>query len=193
MKPFQGPLRRSLAVLLYNTRLVLLKLARAGASRARGWESREPIWRPVMKKIATYFIPITGLIWMSVHLGCRTLSTSQYNPPSGSAINGMLYYLPIGKITIKGEFKEVAPSPTPCPTCSPKASPAKAVGDDMDASPQAAASPTATASPARGGDSTDVSIGSAPQLTITLTSEVEADESKSAGVYYAKPHANYLY
>ena len=63
----------------------------------------------------------------------------------------------------------------------------------MDASPQAAASPTATASPARGGDSTDVSIGSAPQLTITLTSEVEADESKSAGVYYAKPHANYLY
>jgi hypothetical protein len=99
----------------------------------------------------------------------------------------MLYYLPIGKITIKGEFKELTPAPTPCPTCSPKTSPAKASGDQKGASAQA------SASPARGGDSTDVSMGSASQLTITLTSEVEADESKSAGVYYAKPHANYLY
>jgi hypothetical protein len=139
-----------------------------------------------MRIIARCSIPLVGLISI-VHFGCRTLSTSQETLPSGSAINGMLYYLPIGKITIKGEFKELAPSPTPCPTCSPKGSPAKAAGDDKGASAQA------TASPARGGDSTDASIGSTSQLTITLTSEVEADESKSAGVYYAKPHANYLY
>src|SRR4051812_14463242 len=127
-----------------------------------------------MKIIAKTLFPALALISIA-YFGCRSLSTSRNNAPSGSAINGMLYYLPIGKITIKGEFKELAPTPAPCPTSSPKTSPAKAAGDEKGASAQA------TASPARGGDSTDVSIGSASQLTITLTSEVEADESKSAG------------
>ena len=110
-------------------------------------------------------------------------------------MNGMLYYLPIGKITIKGEFKEVTSTPTPCPTCTPKPSPAKTEGGNKDADAQAAAPLTATTAPGNAGDgeSTGVSMGSASQLTITLTPEVEADESKSAGVYYAKPHANYLY
>jgi hypothetical protein len=145
-----------------------------------------------MKGIAKYLVPILGLVWISFHLGCRTLSTTAGAPPSGS-MNGMLYYLPIGKITIKGEFKEVTPTPTPCPTCTPKPSPAKTEGGNKDADAQAAAPPTATTAPgnARDGESTGVSMGSASQLTITLTPEVEADEA--AGEYYVTPHANYVY
>jgi hypothetical protein len=131
-----------------------------------------------MKKIAKALTPLLGLISL-MHFGCRTLSTSQESPPSGSAINGMLYYLPVGKITIKGEYttpeEETPPSdgrskgtPTPTPT-------ATATGR---ATATATATSTSTTSPA-------------PELKITLTAEVEADEN--FGEYYVTPQANYIY
>jgi hypothetical protein len=128
-----------------------------------------------MKRIAKFLIPALGLVWMSVHFGCRTLSTSQDNPPSGSAINGMLYYLPIGKITIKGEFKPPSPSE-------------KAKEKNITGS----STPTGSPGGADGKQPTpsDTTI-TAGELTITLTPEVEADEK--AGEYYVTPHANYVY
>jgi hypothetical protein len=123
-----------------------------------------------MKTITRCLIPALGLISI-VHFGCQTLSTNQENPPSGSEINGMLYYLPIGKITIKGEF------------------------EDTDAVQISVAPSRGKQKPAPGGDSggagqNSVTISAAP-LTITLIPEVEADEN--VGPFYATPQANYLY
>jgi len=125
-----------------------------------------------MKTIAKVLIPALGLVATALHLGCRTLSTSEESPPSGSAIAGMLYYLPIGKITIKGEFKsevsqtrvKIASSSHPSPRDQP---------GSRDGSSEAG---------------TAISGGA---LTISVGSEVEADES--AGEYYVIPHANYIY
>ena len=124
-----------------------------------------------MNIIAKALIPALGLISI-VHLGCRTLSTSRNNVPSGSAIDGMLYYLPIGKITIKGEFKS-ADSPARLKISSSRSSSAKGKPPNGEA-------------PSEGG--TTINAGA---LTITLTSEVEPDER--AGEYYVIPHANYIY
>jgi hypothetical protein len=142
-----------------------------------------------MKKARKYLIPVLGLMWISLHFGCRTLSTTAGSPPSGP-VNGILYYLPIGKITIKGEFKDVSPTEAP-------PSRARTGTPSGDATNVIAESTSPSISPATpGGDggsqppagSTTVSAG---QLTITLTPEVEADES--AGEYYVTPHANYVY
>ena len=119
-----------------------------------------------MNKIAKALIPALGLISI-VQFGCRTLSTTQRIPNTESAINGMLYYLPIGKITIKGEYGNTDSNSAPSPGGKQQ------VANLVDASP----SPTPTATPAA--------------LTITLTAEVEADEA--SGEYYVTPQANYLY
>src|ERR1700736_3027988 len=140
-----------------------------------------------MKKLPKYFVLILGLSWISLYVSCHTLSTTAGSPASGP-VNGMLYYLPIGKVTIKGEFKP-APSPNPGgsrsnnnnladaspPPGSPAGSPANPSDADAE-KPQAAPGST---------------VISAGELTITLTSEVEADSA--AGEYYVTPRANYIY
>jgi hypothetical protein len=125
-----------------------------------------------MKVVTKAVVPALGLISV-VYFGCRTLSTSRNDAPSGSEINGMLYYLPIGKITIKGEFK-TGDSPTRLKVTGSQTSSAKAPrgGGDEGSS--------------NGG--TEITAGA---LTITLISEVEPDER--AGEYYVIPHANYIY
>jgi hypothetical protein len=125
-----------------------------------------------VKTIAKALIPALGLLSI-VHFGCRTLSTSKNNLPSESAINGMLYYLPIGKITIKGEFKSEASQTSKLRLATSGTSSARRKPSDGDGSSE-------------GG--TAISGGA---LTITLTSEVEPDES--TGEYYVIPHANYIY
>jgi hypothetical protein len=125
-----------------------------------------------MKLVTKAVVPLLGLISV-LHFGCRTLSTSRNESRSGSEINGMLYYLPVGKITIKGEFK-TEDAATRMRITGSKSSSAKA--------------------PHGGGDegssngATEITAGA---LTITLISEVESDER--AGEYYVVPHANYLY
>ena len=124
-----------------------------------------------MKTIAKFLIPIFGLISV-VHFGCRTLSTSQQIPPSGSLIDGMLYYLPTGKITIKGEFK------------SADSQARMKIASSRSSRPQG--------QPGGGDGSSDgVTAITGGALTITLTAEVEADQC--SGEYYVIPHANYMY
>ena len=124
-----------------------------------------------MKKTAKRLIAALALFPI-LQFGCRTLSTSQESPPSGSAISGMLYYLPIGKITIKGEFKGEVPQTRVKITSSSYSSPRDQPGGGDGSS--------------EGG--TAISGGA---LTITVGSEVEADPN--AGEYYVIPHTNYIY
>jgi hypothetical protein len=127
-----------------------------------------------MKRIAKFLIPLLGLAWIFFHFGCRTLSTTAGSPPSGP-VNGMLYYLPIGKITIKGEFKPSSPS--------------EKAKEKNIAGPSA---PTGNPGGAGGEQPTPgAATITAGELTITLTPEVEADEK--AGEYYVTPRANYIY
>jgi hypothetical protein len=142
---------------LYNLHRTLLKLPRAGPREQTGRSRENPLRRPFTNRIATYFVP--GLGWMSVYLGCQgpTLVTTRV-PSSSGPVNGMLYYLPIGKITIKGEFK---PSPA------------------ISGSKSTAQNNLTGANPDGGGSGSQPTAGAttitAGQLTITLTPEVEAD------------------
>src|SRR6266849_1819718 len=55
---------------------------------------------------------------LAVFFGCKG-SLSTYHAASSSVmVNGMAYYLPVGKITVKGEFA-AQPSPSAPPTISP--------------------------------------------------------------------------
>lgn len=104
-----------------------------------------------MKKIELYLPSSLGVVMVALLcFSCRTLYTT-VNFPTSSSFNGILYYLPIGKITIRGEFKEA---------------------EEKKAEQQS------------------VTIGSASELTITLTPEVEPDGSR---VLYARPEFNPLY
>jgi hypothetical protein len=85
----------------------------------------------------------------------------------------MLYYLPIGKITIKGEYGNTDSNSAP------------SQGRKHQLTNLAEASPTATSA------ATATPTATPAQLTITLTAEVEADEA--GGEYYVTPEANYLY
>src|SRR5947209_8787627 len=116
---------------------------------------------PAYMCIASACLLLSGLIIFSA---CRTLSTTAGGPPSGP-VNGMLYYLPIGKITIKGEFKPPSPSEKVKERniTGPPAPPGNAGGAGVEP-------PTPGA--------TTITAG---ELTITLTPEVEADEK--AGEY----------
>lgn len=124
-----------------------------------------------MNVVTKALVLALGLISV-VHFGCRTLSTSRNDAPSGAEINGMLYYLPIGKITIKGEFKTGDPQTRLKVTGSQSSAKAPRGGGDEGSS--------------NGG--TEITAGT---LTITLISEVEPDER--GGEYYVIPHANYIY
>jgi hypothetical protein len=166
------------------------KASAGRASRADGWKSRRIHLRLVMKRIARCLVPVVGLTWLSLHFGCQgpTLVTKPWQSSSGK-VEGMLYYLPIGKITIKGEYEKSEQSPTPSPTATATAT----------ATPTPTPTPKhASASggkPNRGGKNNDSGEGSIAisggQLKITITSRVEADQK--AGVYYVTPQTNDIF
>src|SRR6476660_6170233 len=110
-----------------------------------------------MKITAKALVPVLGFISI-VHFGRRTLSTSRNDASSGSEITVMLYYLPIGKITIKGEF-QTGDSDTRMRVTGSRSSSAKAPhgGGDEGSS--------------NGG--TEITAGGV--LKITLIAEVESD------------------
>ena len=100
-------------------------------------------------------------------------------------VTGMAYYLPVGKITVKGEF---APQPPPAASASATTSPEKGAEKDSgrgDATENLAATPAE--SPAKegadAGGKPDAAKGAAAGaqiisvggLTLTLSSDVEAD------------------
>jgi Predicted solute binding protein len=146
-----------------------------------------------MKRIARYLISGVGLVWMFTHNGCQgpTLVTTA-GPSSSGLVEGMLYYLPIGKITIKGEYAEQSPTPSPAGTGTPTPSPSPTPTPTPTPPKQARAS---EGKPSNGGKDND-SVGgsitiSGGQLKITVTSRVEADQE--AGVYYVTPQTNDIF
>jgi hypothetical protein len=82
----------------------------------------------------------------------------------------MLYYLPIGKVTIKGEYSSDGSNK------KPKRNVAASEGTPA---PTATATPRPTQTPR--------------ELTITVTSEVEAEADDDGGVYYATPQSNPIF
>jgi len=157
-----------------------------------------------MKRIAKCLIPFLGSTWLSLHFGCQdpTLVTKT-GPSSSGAVEGILYYLPIGKITIKGEYAiPQSGTPTPIPICTPTPTPTpkpttQDTAEDTKTPPELMTNPGGKPSvpPKEGSNESDSSGGSitisAGQLTITVMSRVEADQA--AGVYYVTPQTNDIF
>jgi|ERR1700736_6648453 hypothetical protein len=66
-----------------------------------------------MKRQKALQVSLATLLFAVLIAGCswRTLSTETNLPDSG-VVHGIPYFLPIGKITLKGEFKTPAPNNT---------------------------------------------------------------------------------
>src|SRR6266446_2509263 len=96
-------------VFLYSLRRDLLKRRWARASRTYADGNREnPFNRPLMKTIAKVLIPALGLVATALHLGCRTLSTSEDKTVEiVGALASLASEVP--------RFQAGTPTPTPTP------------------------------------------------------------------------------
>jgi len=136
-----------------------------------------------MKRIAKALIPALVLVSIGAYFGCQTLYTTAGAPQSGPIDGALLYYLPIGKITLTGQ----AP-PTPSPTVAATATPTPTPSLGMEFLKKKDENPSRDDGQGKPPPPNTFAGG---QVTISLTPEVEADEH--AGVYYVSPHANYLF
>src|ERR1035437_4250021 len=138
-----------------------------------------------MKRIECLLLPmVLACALLALDIGCSTtsLSTGQRSP---MLIQGMPYYLPIGKITLKGESTHLK-AQTAAATI---ASLSQAGNSSPTPAPTSTAKPTDSSSKT-GTDTTTsntVTIAAAG-WTITLTAEVEADKAR-----YAVPKRNYIF
>jgi len=147
------------------------------------------VTRPIMKPIATYLVPLVGLIWICVHLGCQDPTLVTTGPPSSpGAVNGMLYYLPIGKITIKGEYSGNGSNKNQQRTIKQKVAATEGASALTETPTQ-----TATSTPTPTPTATATATATPSELTITVTSEVEAEANGGCGVYYAMPQSNPIF
>ena len=134
-----------------------------------------------MKNVPPLLIPLFGLGYLLFHVGCQTLYTTAGAPQSGPINGALLYYLPIGKITLTGQ---APPTPTPAPT----ATPTPTASQGMESLKKNGEKPSNGDGEGKQPPPNTFAGG---QVTVSLTSEVEADER--AGVYYVSPQANYLF
>src|SRR6266849_5667763 len=114
MKYFRNPWISSACFALHRPSQSVKSSRRQGLASIRMGIAKDTFKRPLMRRIASCLIPIFGLIWIATQLGCQgpTLVTGP-GPSSFGPVNGMLYYLPIGKITIKGEYAQPEGTPKP--------------------------------------------------------------------------------
>jgi len=142
-----------------------------------------------------------GCVWIALQIGCETLSTTAGAPSSGPVDGLLFYYLPRGKVTIRGS----APIISSAETDNSKQKNSKQKDSKQEASPEPTGLLSTEANagrfaagqaggdqkaPATGGDSPPSGI-SGGDVTVNVTAEVEADEG--AGAYYVHPRANYMY
>ena len=132
-----------------------------------------------MRKTALLLLGVLGLIWTSLQFGCQepTLVTTR-SPSSLGTVEGMLYYLPMGKITIQGEYTTPEQTPTPTPTAIATVTP----------TPTPKPSVAANKRKKDGNDTNSEEESNAisgGQLKITIKAHVEADQS--TGKFYAQP------
>jgi hypothetical protein len=142
-----------------------------------------------MKRIAKALIPALVLVSIGAYFGCQTLYTTPGAPQSGPVDGALLYYLPIGKITLTGQAP-LPPTPTPIPSPTPTATatPTPTPRPEIDSLKKKEEPPP---SDDGGGKPPAPNTFAGGEVTVSLTGEVEADEG--AGVYYVSPHANYLF
>ncbi|HLW36555.1 MAG TPA: hypothetical protein VKS98_12940, partial [Chthoniobacterales bacterium] len=154
-----------------------------------------------MKKTAKCLVATFGCVWIALQIGCETLSTTAGAPSSGPVDGLLFYYLPRGKVTIRGS----APIISSAETDNSKQKNSKQKDSKQEASPEPTGLLSTEANagrfaagqaggdqkaPATGGDSPPSGI-SGGDVTVNVTAEVEADEG--AGAYYVHPRANYMY
>ena len=141
-----------------------------------------------MKRTPVFLAAMTSLVAVLLIIGCTSLSTLPA-PPSG-IVNGMPYYLPIGKITIKGEYSPPAISPVALAEIfESKALPSPSPSDSGGSSPKPKDSPSKGGSSDAAPAPNSVVVAAAG-WTITLTAEVEADADAPR---YAAPRRNYMF
>jgi hypothetical protein len=118
---------------------------------------------------------------IAVFFGCKGSLSTYHAASSSTMVTGMAYYLPIGKITVKGEFA-AQPSPNESSTTSP-ANGAKKDSGTADTTENLATTPAPAKEPADAGGKPGGTKEPGPGaktisiagLTLTLSSEVEAD------------------
>ena len=121
-----------------------------------------------------------------VFSACRTIST-QADVPSSGPVDGLLfYYLPIGKITIRGSAPIVPSDDT---TKSKRSKQQNASEKEPDETASLASDDSRKPAADDGGSASSSFSGG--DVTLNLTAEIEADEG--AGAYYVKPRSNYMY
>jgi len=162
-----------------------------------------------MTRTVKWLILALGLVSI-VHIGCQgpTLITT-VGPPLSETVEGMLYYLPTGKITIKGDYgsgtnrseeqsesrTQERPSAELGSTTQPNRQSEEE--DDVNAMSMAfsdiLAKPTRPGKPPGGnGDSdSNTTTMSGGALALTVTASVEPDQP--AGIYYVTPQTNDIF
>ena len=119
--------------------------------------------------------------------GCApvTISTTQVGPEGlPTHVHGMPYFLPIGLITIKGEYKE--PEKPPSPTTTAKSGSESVSTESVTPTPspvQRSSPPTEVAT----SNSITISVSG---WTVTVNGDVEPDPSLQE---FAQPQRNYIY
>lgn len=162
-----------------------------------------------MTQTVKWLIPALGLISIA-HIGCQgpTLITT-VGPPPSETVEGMLYYLPTGKITIKGDYSsgtarsekqsESRTEATPTVALGSTTEPTRQSKEESDANAMSMAFSDVLAKPPQpgkpsggNGDSgSSTSTMSAGALSLTVTASVEPDQP--AGIYYVTPQTNDIF
>lgn len=163
-----------------------------------------------MTQTVKWLIPVLGLISI-VHVGCQgpTLVTTVGSPPS-ETVEGMLYYLPTGKITIKGDYSsgtdlsekqsESRTEPTRTAVLGSTTEPNRPSKEEGDADALSMAFSDVIAKPTHppgkpSGDNGDSGSSTATlsggALSLTVTASVEPDQP--AGIYYVTPQTNDIF
>ena len=119
-----------------------------------------------MKMKISILIIIAGSALLALLAACSSFSTVSVSDLNDGRVNGLLYYLPRGRISITGDFKSAQGGGTTKP----------ATGSDP-----AGGAPT---------DATTSGTSQSKNFTITIAADVEADPSAR---YYLKPDRNYFY
>jgi hypothetical protein len=117
------------------------------------------------------------LVAAAIFFGCNGSLSTYHAPAEGMMINGMAYYLPVGKITIKGEFASETTQSTGTDNKSDNTDTTENLAATQESSPSGKTPGKKTEesdskTPAKDATGDAISIAG---LTLSISSEVEAD------------------
>ena len=135
-----------------------------------------------MKKVTAAGLVVAGLTVLGCFVACHSFSTVKESTDastqtseialSGNRVNGLMYYLPRGRIRITGDFKSTGGDGGPSDARKSPASSRASLAAGVAGAPS-------------GGDVTEQK-----NFVVTIAADIEADPSAR---YYLKPVRNYFY